>query len=134
MESGKILGEVDFDKVEVFVVFEDDVEFGLVGFDEGGFEEEGFDFWVDDGGFEIGDLRDEFVGPGWLGGSFGEIRADSVFEIFGFADVNCVACFIFEAINAWLFGKIFELGLEDFGEGWFFGGFFWHGEMKSGWF
>lgn len=80
-----------------FIVPHADVVGGAVFFDEVAFEDESFEFGVDDDGFDVADFADKSFDAGSVLGGFPEVGADSGAEIDGFSDVE--NGFVFVAVD-----------------------------------
>jgi hypothetical protein len=71
-----------------FVVLEPDVELGLVFFDEGALEKQGFGLGFSQDHFEPLNAGNQHFGPEILMGSGLEIAAEAVLQVFGLAHIK----------------------------------------------
>lgn len=92
-----------------FIVPHADVVGGAVFFDEVAFEDEGFEFGVDDDGFNVANFADEAFDAGSVLGGFAEVGANSRTKIDGFSDVENGFVFVAVDIATGGGGDIFEL-------------------------
>ena len=97
----------DVDVGETFGVFQVDIVFRLVLFDEGVFKDDGFGFGVGGDDFKVFCLGEHGGGFG-IKGFGGVVAFYSFFEVFGFADVEYVVVFIFEKVASRGVGKVFR--------------------------
>jgi len=109
-EARPFVGHVGLDHEEAFVVAEADVVAGAEFLDEAAFEEEGFGLAAGDVPLEIPDAIEEGagfeIGAHLAGG--GEVLADALAEVAGFADVDDAIEAVPHEVDARLVGDIAE--------------------------
>lgn len=96
---------MDFDVRITFIIFETDVVVGAMFFDERHLEEERFEFSFGSDDFDVGDFAAEtfsFIGVD----IFGEVGADTVAKVDGFADIEDTAVFVFVDIDTGTLGEV----------------------------
>lgn len=113
-ETREGVGGLDFDEEVAFVVLEADVVFGSEVLDEAHLEDEGFAFVANGVEFEVPDGFDERagLGVGMTGAGGGEVVAEALAKIAGFADVDHLAKAVAHDVDAWLMRHVVEAGVE----------------------
>lgn len=91
------------------VVAETDVVGRSVLLNQVAFEDEGFDFAVDDDPFDVADFGDETVDADAVFGGGSEVASDAGAEVDGFPDVQDVPGLVFIDVTAGFGGELLEL-------------------------
>ena len=105
---------MDFDIRVAFVILELDVKMGLVFLDQVHFQDQGFQFGINDDPFNIADILYQMAGSGMLLGTGMEVGTHPVAQVIGFPHINHLPELVFHQVTTGFLGDGFKNILDVF--------------------